>query len=317
MNLKIASLLPSSTEIVCALGLEGNLVGVTHECDFPETVKSLPHLTASKISHETMSSREIDEAVRAQIGEHAGHDSIYNLDAKLLHDLQPDLILTQELCDVCAVSFKEVEKAARMYTADAKVVSLEPTMIQEIFANVLLVGKLCGVSERAEKLVADYQARLDFIQSKTENIAERPRTLMLEWLEPPFAPGHWVLEQVKIAGGDTGFGNLGKPSTTATWEQIRDYAPEKIVLIPCGYYISDIIHQIPKTKFPDFWCELPAVQSNEVWATDASAYFSRPAPRVVDGTEILAKILHPTIFGAPKESEAVKISDFKFQFPNS
>lgn len=304
-SLRIASLLPSATEIVCALGLEENLVGVTHECDFPPSVKSKPHLTQSRISHETMTSAEIDEAVRQQL---SGADSIYKLDEKLLHELQPDLIFTQELCDVCAVSYEEVTRAARMYTADAKVVSLEPTTISEIFENVKLVGELCNVAERAEDYVLNLQNRLDFLKEKTRSV-ERPRVLMLEWLEPFFAPGHWVLEQVRFAGGDVGFGNLGKPSTQTTIEAICEYAPEIIVLIPCGYYIADILRQLPQTNFPFAWFDLPAVKNGNVWATDAAAYFSRPAPRVVDGAEILAKILHPNIFGSPNEIEAVRIKN--------
>ena len=183
-NLRIASLLPSATEIVCALGLEKNLVGITHECDFPASIQSLPHLTASRISHETMSSKEIDHAVRSQLD---GHGSIYDLNEKLLHELQSDLILTQELCDVCAVSYKTVEKAARMYTADAKVVSLEPNTIGEIFDNIRFVGELTGTETRAAEVVANLQARLANLAEKTEN-ANRPRVLMLEWLEPFFAP---------------------------------------------------------------------------------------------------------------------------------
>jgi iron complex transport system substrate-binding protein len=302
-NLRIASLLPSATEIVCALGLEKNLIGITHECDFPASIGHFPHLTASRISHETMSSKEIDHAVRSQLD---GHGSIYDLNEKLLHQLQPDLILTQELCDVCAVSYKTVEKAARMYTADAKVVSLEPNTIAEIFDNIRFVGELTGTESRAAEVVANLQARLADLAEKTAN-ANRPRVLMLEWLEPFFAPGHWVLEQVKFAGGDYGFGNLGKPSTTTTIEEIAAYAPEIIVLIPCGYYIADILRQVPQTNFPDAWFDLPAVKNGNVWAVDATSYFSRPAPRVVEGAEILAKILHPNIFGAPSEQEAVPV----------
>ncbi|HEX8264541.1 MAG TPA: cobalamin-binding protein [Pyrinomonadaceae bacterium] len=302
-NLRIASLLPSATEIVCALGLEKNLVGITHECDFPASIGHLPHLTASRISHETMSSKEIDHAVRSQLD---GHGSIYDLNEKLLHELQPDLILTQELCDVCAVSYKTVEKAARMYTADAKVVSLEPNTIEEIFDNICFVGELTGTETRAAEVVANLQARLANLAEKTAN-ANRPRVLMLEWLEPFFAPGHWVLEQVKFAGGDYGFGNLGKPSTTTTIEEIAAYAPEIVVLIPCGYYIQDILRQVPDTDFPAGWFDLPAVKTGNVWAVDATSYFSRPAPRVVDGAEILAKILHPNLFGAPSEQEAARV----------
>ncbi|MEP6924250.1 MAG: cobalamin-binding protein [Pyrinomonadaceae bacterium] len=303
-SLRIVSLLPSATEIVCALGLAENLVGVTHECDFPPGVQRKPHLTESRISHETMSSVEIDEAVREQL---SGADSIYQLNGKLLQELRPNLIFTQELCDVCAVSYTEVERAARMYTADARVVSLEPTTISEIFENVRLVGKLCDAAESAEHIAGKLQERLDLLERKTVNV-RRPRVVMLEWMEPFFAPGHWVLEQVKFAGGDYSFGNLGKPSTLTTIEAIAEYAPEFIVLIPCGYYIPDILRQIPQTNFPAAWMDLPAVKNNQVWAVDASAYFSRPAPRVVDGAEILAKILHPNIFGHPSPSEAIRIS---------
>lgn len=302
-NLRIASLLPSATEIVCALGLEKNLVGITHECDFPASVQGLPHLTASRISHETMSSKEIDHAVRSQLD---GHGSIYDLDEQLLHDLQPDLILTQELCDVCAVSYKTVEKAARIYTANAQVVSLEPNTIEEIFDNIRFVGELTGAEKQASEAVENLQTRLQNLARKTAE-AKRPRVLMLEWLEPFFAPGHWVLEQVKYAGGDAGFGNLGKPSTTTTIEEIAAYQPEIIVLIPCGYYIADILRQVPQTAFPAAWFDLPAVKNGAVWAVDATSYFSRPAPRVVDGAEILAKILHPNIFGAPSETEAARV----------
>ncbi|HEX9927346.1 MAG TPA: cobalamin-binding protein [Pyrinomonadaceae bacterium] len=302
-NLRIASLLPSATEIVCALGLEKNLVGITHECDFPASIQSLPHLTASRISHETMSSKEIDHAVRSQLD---GHGSIYDLNEQLLHELQPDLILTQELCDVCAVSYKTVEKAARMYTADARVVSLEPNTIAEIFDNIRFVAELTGTEMRAAEVIGNLQSRLKNLAEKTEN-ANRPRVLMLEWLEPFFAPGHWVLEQVRFAGGDYGFGNLGKPSTTTTIEEIAAYAPEIIVLIPCGYYIRDILRQVPQTNFPAAWFDLPAVKSGNVWAVDATSYFSRPAPRVVEGAEILAGILHPNLFGAPSEQEAARV----------
>ena len=302
-ELKIASLLPSTTEIVCALGLEKNLVGITHECDYPTSVADKPHLTASRISHETMSSREIDHAVRSNLD---GHGSIYDLHEKLLEQLKPDLILTQELCEVCAVSYKTVQKAAKIFVADAKVVSLEPNTIADIFENIKTIGELCRVSEAAEKVVADLQNRLDNVRSKTENLENRPKVFMLEWLEPPFAPGHWTPEQVEIAGGNCLLGTAGEKSQTTTYEAIFESKPEILVLIPCGYYTGDILRQLEFTKFPSDWRELPAVKNNNVWALDASAYFSRPAPRVVDGAEILAKIFHAEIFGEPTEKEAVR-----------
>jgi iron complex transport system substrate-binding protein len=310
-SLKIVSLLPSATEIVCALGLEANLIGITHECDYPLSITAKPSLTASRISHETMSSAEIDHAVRSNLD---GHGSIYDLDEKLLADLKPDLIITQELCEVCAVSYQTVQKAAKMYVADATVVSLEPNTIADIFENIKTVGNLCGASERAESVVAELQNRLDKIQERIrENETNpksqipNPKSFMLEWLEPPFAPGHWVPEQVEIAGGIALLGEAGKKSLSTTYQAIYESQPEIIVLIPCGYYTTDIVRQLEQTRFPANWRELQAVKNGNVWAMDASAYFSRPAPRVVDGAEILAKIFHPAIFGEPSEREAIRV----------
>lgn len=303
-SLRIASLLPSTTEILCVLGLVENIVGITHECDFPESIRHLPHLTASRISHETMSSAEIDHAVRSQLD---GHGSIYDLDAKLLAELKPDIILTQELCEVCAVSYKTVQKAAKMFVADAQVVSLEPNTIGDIFENIKTVGELCGVREKAEEVVANLENRLTKLREKTENLPNRPKVFMLEWLEPPFAPGHWTPEQVEIAGGICLLGEAGEKSEATTYQKIFEEQPEILVLIPCGFYTKDIIRQLEQTKFPSNWRELPAVRNENVWAMDASAYFSRPAPRVVDGAEILAKIFHPDVFGEPKDAEAIRV----------
>ncbi|HEV2880249.1 MAG TPA: cobalamin-binding protein [Pyrinomonadaceae bacterium] len=302
---RIVSLLPSATEIVCALGLEDALVGVTHECDYPATVVGLPQLTASRISHQTMTSAEIDHAVRSQLD---GHGSIYDLDEEALRALKPDLIITQELCDVCAVSYKQVEQAAaRLLDADARVVSLEPNTITDIFSNIRMVGSLTGREAEAEQVVSELATRLDALALALPEVETRPRTFVLEWLEPPYAPGHWVPEQVALAGGDHAFGHAGRPSTTTTAEAIRDYAPEVIVLAPCGYYKEDTMRALESARFPAGWQQLPAVVRGEVWAVDATAYFSRPGPRVVAGAEILARIIHPELFGAPEEHEAVRV----------
>jgi len=301
---RIVSLLPSATEIVCALGLEASLVGVTHECDYPQSVVDKPRLTASKISHERMTSAEIDHAVRSQLD---GHGSIYDLDEELLRILKPDLIITQELCDVCAVSYKRVERAARMLEIDVRVVSLEPHTIEDIFMNIHTVAGLTGREAVAREVVRRLRGRLEAVSAALAGVTRRPRTLMLEWLEPAFAPGHWVPEQVSIAGGDPGFGRAGLPSRTTTAEEIRAYAPEVIVLIPCGYYKEDILRQLPGARLPEGWNDLPAVRAGQVWATDATSYFSRPGPRVVEGAEILARILHPEVFGQPGDHEAVRV----------
>jgi iron complex transport system substrate-binding protein len=307
-SIRIISLLPSATEIVCALGLAENLVGITHECDYPPEVAGKPRLTASRISHETMSSAEIDHAVRSQLD---GHGSIYDLDEERMRALKPDLILTQELCDVCAVSYKTVERAARMFETDVRVVSLEPNTISDIFLNIGTVGELTGRATAAEQVVTELSARLERVERALDgvanNVVSRPRTLMLEWLEPAFAPGHWVPEQVASAGGDDAFGRAGQPSVTTTAEEIRRYAPEVVVMIPCGYYKEDILRQLPQSRLPEGWSDLPAVRSGEVWAVDATSNFSRPGPRVVRGVEILARILHPEVFGPPTPDEAVRV----------
>ena len=251
--IRIVSLLPSTTEIVCALGLEDSLVGITHECDYPPSVVNKPRLTSSRISQETMTSKEIDHAVRSQLAQLDGHGSIYDLDEARLRELKPDLILTQELCEVCAVSYKTVERAARMFDADVRVVSLEPNTIGDIFENIRMVGELTERKSEADKLIDNLNARLDHVRKKTASANRRPRTLMLEWLEPPFAPGHWVPEQVEIAGGDHAFGKAGQRSVTTTAEEIRAYAPEVIVLIPCGYYKEDILRQLPSANLPEGW----------------------------------------------------------------
>lgn len=313
---KIVSLLPSSTEIVCALGLKDRLAAITHECDYPSSISGLPAVTASRISHESMSSSEIDHAVRTQLD---GHGSIYDLDEKRLSEIDPDLIITQELCDVCAVNYEMVTKAAKVYAAGAKIVSLEPTTIEEIFDSIRTVGDICGVSDTAMSVVNELQERLDKIRKVTVGETKRPNVFMLEWLDPPFAPGHWVPEQVEIAGGVPILGEAGKKSIATTFELIRESNPEIVALIPCGYYIDDIFRQLRSTAFPDYLKDVKAFETGNIWAIDASSYFSRPGPRVVQGTEILAKIVHPELFGEPDESEAVriKINDISFSAAES
>lgn len=310
----IVSLLPSATEILCALGLRGRLAGVTHECDFPDGVSSLPHLTASKITHGTMSSKEIDHAVRTSLD---GHGSIYELDEELLGSLDPDLIITQELCEVCAVSYSTVRRAARKSTSGATVVSLEPNTISDIFENILAVGELAGAETAASELVRSLELRIAKLAERTAHIENRPRVMMLEWLDPPFAPGHWVPEQVRIAGGIPAMGSPGEKSVATTFRDVAESNAAVLVLIPCGYTTEDILLQIPRTTFPAVFGSLPAVRDGMVWALDASAYFSRPGPRVVRGAEILAKILHPEIFGPPEPEEAVPVDRNEIRFSGS
>lgn len=301
---RIVSLLPSATEIVCAIGIQDRLVGITHECDYPAHIAHLPAVTSSRISHETMTSSEIDHAVRSQLD---GHGSIYDLDTGLLQKLDPDLIITQELCDVCAVNYKQVTAAAKIYAVGAQVVSLEPNTIGDIFENILTVGELAGARQRAEEVVKGFRERLAGVEQKASAAPSRPRAFVLEWLDPVFAPGHWVPEQVEIAGGLALLGKPGGRSVTTTCEAILESNPEIIVLAPCGYYKRDTLRQLKNTAFPAAWRDIEAVKTDNVWAVDATSYFSRPGPRVVDGAEILAGIFHPRIFGPPTPDEAIRV----------
>lgn len=309
--MNIVSLLPSATEIICALGLTENLVGVTHECDYPPGIDARPHLTASRISHALMTSREIDHAVRSQLD---GHGSIYDLDTDLLGRLAPDLIITQELCDVCAVNYKMVSSAAKIFASGAAIVSLEPNTIEDIFDNILAVARLADVEQRGFELVSGLRNRLEAVRVKTAAAPARTRVMMLEWLDPPFAPGHWVPEQVEAAGGECVLGRAGERSITTTWEIISKSNPEVLLLIPCGYYISDIITQLDTTRFPAELQRMPAIRDCSVWAVDASSYFSRPGPRIIDGIEILAQILHPEIFGTPSDDRAIRVKENMIRF---
>lgn len=309
--MRIVSLLPSATEIVCALGLADSLVGVTHECDFPAGMNVKPVVTASRISHETMSSREIDHAVRSQLD---GHGTIYDLDTDLLAELKPDLIITQELCDVCAVNYKTVNQAVRTYTADSQVISLEPNTIEDIFDTILTIGGLTNTAPKADDVVAELANRSGDVWHHMEFEPRRPRVMMLEWLEPPFAPGHWVPEQVETAGGQCLLGLAGERSVTTTYDAIADADPEVLVLIPCGYYIADTLRQLEQTAFPARWRDMAAVRNDNIWAMDATSYFSRPGPRVIDGIEKLAKVIHPDRCGTPTETDAVRVRSGNLRF---
>ena len=291
--MRICSLLPSSTEIVYALGLGDSLVGITHECDYPPKATKLPAVTHSLINHAGSTSREIHNHITSAV--HGG-SSIYGMNQALLKKLNPDLILTQELCEVCAVSYGEVRKAARLLPGDRKILSLEPTSLRAILETIKTVGEATGTQARAKKLVADLQARIDKVASATKNVTRRPKVFALEWLDPPFIGGHWVPEMIRLAGGFDGMGKEGRHSVTTTWKEIADYNPEVVVLMPCGYHLGESLAEVKKYTWPPEWKGLKAVRNGQVYAVDGSSYYNRPGPRVVDGLEILAEILHPELF---------------------
>ncbi len=301
----VVSLLPSATEILHFAGAGDTLVGVTHECDHPPGVENLPKLTATAIDHHTMTSAEIDAA----IGEHlTDTGSIYSLDAKLLAELEPDLILTQGLCDVCAVSLNVVEQAAAGLSKTPRVLSMNPTSLNEVLDVTIEVGEAVGCGMEARRKVGALRDRLDQVE-KTVAGLPRPRVGCIEWLDPPFSAGHWVPEMVRIAGGEELFARAGEPSKRLSWQQVFEAAPEVLLLMPCGFNSSRALREARGLLEIDGWEDTPAVEGRRVWAVDANSYFSRPAPRLVEGVEILARVLHPTAFpDAPNPEDAALFS---------
>ena len=287
--MRICSLLPSSTEIVYALGLGDQLVAVTHECDYPPDAASKPQVTQSILDHDRLTSIEIDHEVSNSVGRHG---SIYRLKEDLLEELKPDLILTQELCRVCAVSYSDVRDAAKVLHGETKIVSLEPNTLGEVMNTILLVGELTGRKDAAVEKVRDLKERLERVRERVAGAAP-PRVYAMEWLDPAYSPGHWVPEMVGIAGGIEVLGRAGEKSARITGEQIVAASPEVIVLMPCGFSLDRTIAEYQRTSMFDGWATLPAVRNRQVYAVDGSSYFNRCGPRLVDGVEILAAIFHP------------------------
>jgi len=223
----------------------------------------------------------------------------YTLDEEQLRALQPDLVLTQELCAVCAVSYAEVQ-AARVLDVGTRVVSLEPTTLEDVFGSIELVGKLTGRTAQATELVGSLRARVAAVRARITEQTPRPRVWVCEWLEPPYSAGHWVSAQVEVAGGQEVFQRVGLPSTRVTAEDIVRRAPEVVILAPCGFHVDEVEREATRVNRLPGWDDLPAVKAGEIWAVDASSYYSRPGPRLVGGIELMASILHPEIFGAPE-----------------
>lgn len=287
--MRLASLLPSATEIVCALGLADCLVGVSHECDYPpEVVADLPRLTRSAIPH-GLRPAEIDAEVAARLRR---GESLYTVDEGLLAALAPDVIITQELCDVCAVNFSQVRALAARLPGRPKVISLTPPNLDGIFEDVRTVAGVLGVPERGARLLAQLQSQLAAVTQSVQG-RPRPRVFACEWLDPPFAAGHWVPEMVALAGGEEVLGRAGERSFRVTWEQVAAAQPDILVLIPCGYSREQAQAEWEALPKPAVWGEIPAAQAGRVYALEANSYCSRPAPRVVEGIAALARLFHP------------------------
>jgi iron complex transport system substrate-binding protein len=303
--MRICSLLPSATDIVLALGLGDQLVAVTHECELPPGAPGVPVITRSRVDHERASSREIHNHVTAAA--HSG-SSIYELDQELLERLDPDIILTQELCDVCAVSYDQVAEAVHRLDVTLPgprtVLSLEPKGLAGILDVIQQVGDVTGVPQRAAALARDLQVHIDRVAAIAARATTRPRVFAMEWLDPPYTAGHWVPEMIRLAGGHDELSREGAQSAEVSWAQIADYAPDIVVLMPCSFSLERTLEEFGRLARPDAWSRLGAVASGQVYAVESATYFSRSGPRTIEGLEILAEIIHPELFARTSSPDA-------------
>ncbi len=295
--MRIVSLLPSATEIICHLGLRAQLVGVTHECDYPPSVAALPKVTTTLIPSDA-SSRDIDQLVRERLTD---SNALYSLNMEALEAARPDLIVTQALCNVCAVAEQEVSAAASRLPSRPQVINLEPMCLGDVLDTVTLLGRATDNTELAVQKVAALRARIAAVQNhgRALSAAQKPKVAFLEWIDPPFNAGHWTPEIIELAGGIDCLGNKGQPSTAMAWQKITAAEPEVLFIALCGFNVARTRRDIPLLESHPGWGELPCARQRRVYITDGSAYFSRSGPRLVDSLEIMAHALHPDIHPLP------------------
>jgi iron complex transport system substrate-binding protein len=286
--MRICSLLPGATEIAFALGLGDQVVGVTHECDYPPAARDKPVVVKSAIDSKRMSAAEIDRKVGELLEAGKG---LYHVDEQALIAADPDIILTQGLCEVCALDYDEVVKAAARLARRPKIVSLNPHRLTDLLDDIQLVGEATDRQATAKTIVAGLRERIERVGWREPN--SRPRVVCLEWFEPLYAAGHWVPEMVALAGGYDVLGREGEPSAKITWSEVVGANPEVILLMPCGFDTRRTVKEATPLRALPGWDRLPAVKTGKVFALNGNAYFSRPGPRLINGLEILARIIHP------------------------
>jgi iron complex transport system substrate-binding protein len=296
--MRIASLVPSATEMLCALGLRDSVVAVTHECDYPEGIELLPHLTRSVIP-EHLSPAEIDAAVRDHTRK---GEALYELDEDVLDELEPDLIVTQALCEVCAVSFDDVRAIAERLPSQPNVLSLDPSTLGEVMGDVRTLAQATDSKDAGVDLVRELAERIDRVKLGVHGADRRPRVLALEWLDPPFIGGHWVPQMIETAGGEDAIGFTGERSRQAGWDELEASRPDIVISMPCGYYAERAAHEVMEHRD-----EISRLGAGQVFAVDAAAYFSRPGPRLVDGLELLAHIISPGLVDEPAVGQLIEV----------
>ena len=297
--MRIVSLLPSATEIICSLGLREQLVGVTHECDYPASVLGLPKVTSTLIPH-GLDSKGIDRLVRERLD---STTALYSLRMDILAELKPDLIVTQALCDVCAVAESEVVEAINYLPGNTQLVNLEPMTLEDVFETIKLVGEASGQSRLSLRLVEELKSRVESVSQRSQALLadkECPTVAFLEWLDPLFNGGHWNPELIELAGGIDCFANKHKPSSSISWSRLKECNPDYIFIACCGFDLERSLQDVGLLRRNQEWQGLGAVQDNRVFLTDGNAYFSRSGPRLVDSLEIIAHALHPNLHPPPE-----------------
>ena len=302
-DLRIVSFLPSATEMVCALGLQDQLVGITHECDYPPEISSKTVVVRPSIALERMSLREIDANVSARL---RNGQSLYAVDEKLLRDLAPTLILTQDLCQVCAPSGNEITQALKVLRPTPRILWFTPKTLVGIEENLRELGLVTCRLQRAEAVIQSGRERLERVATLTRATPVRPRVFCMEWVDPVYCSGHWVPEMVDLAGGIDVVSRRGADSVRVAWREVLDWAPEVLVVSPCGFNLASATQQALQLVQFEGWAELPATRKNRVYAVDANSFFARPGPRVIDGVELLAHLIHPELCAWSGSNNAFK-----------
>ena len=288
--MRICSFLPSATEIVFALGLGDSLCAVSHECDYPAAALDKPKIVRSKFDANALTSQEIDRIVTEM---YQRGERIYEVDEDVLHKAAPDLVITQELCDVCAVSYEDVRHAASRLPYPPNVISLDPASLPDMLDDIRMVGDLCGVPDAAAEFVAELRGRMDAVQSRASSVEDTLRVACIEWLDPPIVAGHWIPQMVELAGGVDALAKPGAPSRRITMHELAESQPDVLALMPCGMDAARAREEFERLNNLDEWRKLPAVANGRAYFVDSGSYFSRSGPRLVDGLEQLAEMLRP------------------------
>jgi iron complex transport system substrate-binding protein len=291
--MRICSLLPGATEVIAGFGLADQLVGISHECDYPPEVHQKPVVIRARIDAARMSSAEVDQHVRTAV---ESKDALYTIDEALLTELQPNLVIAQDLCDVCAITPSQLQGVLQRLPGNCQVLSLNPTTLDGIFNAIERIGEAVEQTGQARELILRLRTRLTFVENTVARAASIPRVVCLEWLDPLYAGGHWVPEMIVLAGGQDILGKPAEPSFRIAWSEPTLAQADILILAPCGFSVERTMRELPALLAHPQWSSLPAVQAGQVYVLDASAYMSRPGPRLIDGVELLARTFHPDLF---------------------